>query len=102
MAGTPYNIPPATLLTQWTVPQALYAYIRQTEEQAADARQQFLLTMAAIGSVFSKDGDKIAKRFLETFDGGVMSKEELVETLSDSQKTVLFGKIEDGTKRSSD
>lgn len=97
LAGMPYHIHPQVLLKTWTVPQALYAYINQTEQKAADARQQFILTMAAIGSVFSKDGEKIAKRILKTFDGGSMSSEELMETLSDTQKTVLFGKSTDGT-----
>ena len=92
LAGAPYHIQPATLLREWTIPQALFAYIHQMEEQAADARQQFLLTMAAIGSIFSKDGEKIAKRVLASFDGPPLTVEDIKETLSEAQKAVLFGK----------
>jgi hypothetical protein len=79
-------------MREWTIPQALFAYFHQMEEQAADARQQFLLTMAAIGSVFSKDGEKVAKRVLDSFDGPPLKLEDVKETLSESQKAVLFGR----------
>jgi hypothetical protein len=92
LAGTPYHIQPAVLLREWTLPQALFAYIHQMEENAADARQQFLLTMAAIGSVFSKDGEKIAKRVLKSFDGPPLTVEDVKESLTDAQKAVLFGR----------
>jgi hypothetical protein len=48
--------------------------------------------MAAIGSVFSKDGDKIARRFLDSFEGPPLTIEDIKQELSDAQKAVLFGR----------
>lgn len=70
----------------------LFTFIGKQEVLAADARQQFSLTMAAIGSVFSKDGKKIAKSILDTLElGHPETTEDVLERMSDKQIKILYG-----------
>ncbi len=94
-------------MKQWTLPQVLHAYIGKQEQESADARQQFSLTMAAIGSVFSKDGKKVARNVLSSLEGPKMSDADIIDQLDDIQRKVLYGdeKLEEmgyGTKNNSD
>lgn len=70
----------------------LFTYIGIQEQNAADARQMFTLTMAAIGAVFSKRGSKIAERILASLDGPDATVEDLLDELSETEALVLFGK----------
>ena len=69
----------------------LYAWIRSQEDQAADARQTFQLTMLAIGACFGKDGSKIAKGVMTALEGGALTAEEIADQLSPDAQLVLFG-----------
>jgi hypothetical protein len=80
------------VVTTWTLPQVLFSYIGIQEQNAADARQMFTLTMAAIGAVFSKRGSKIAERILASLDGPDATVEDLLDELSETEALVLFGK----------
>jgi hypothetical protein len=92
LAGPPYYISPFEVLKKWTLPQVLFTFIGKQESLAADARQQFSLTMAAIGSIFSKDGKKLAKKVLDTLElGGPPTMEDTLDSLSDTQIKILYG-----------
>jgi hypothetical protein len=92
LAGPPYHISPFEVLKKWTLPQVLFTFIGKQEHLAADARQQFSLTMAAIGSVFSKDGKRLAKKVFDSLEiGGPPTMEDTLDSLSDSQIKILYG-----------
>lgn len=91
MGGSPYYINPHEILKSWTLPQVIYTFLGKLEYDAANARQQFTLTMAAIGAVFSKDGKKIARKFMSALDGPGLSTDDVFENLGEDQKLILFG-----------
>lgn len=72
----------------------LHSYIGKEEADSHAARQQFLLTMAAIGCSFSKNGSHSAQKILKNLEGPGLAVEDIMEDLSDTQVLVLFGKDE--------
>ena len=102
LAAAPYHIPAREALYEWTLPQVLFAWMSRQEEQAAEARQMFQLTMLAIGATFAKDGSKIANTVIDALDGGRMTEEDLIEELSEQAQLVLFGSKRLGRKRDPD
>lgn len=88
------------IVKQWSLPQVLHSYIGKQEYDSANARQQFMLTMAAIGCSFSKNGNRIAQGILRDLDGPGYDVEDVMDTLSDTQLKVLFGQqaVEDRKK----
>ena len=90
LAGVPFHLRPQETLN-WTLPQILFTWVQKREQTSADARQMFQLTMAAIGSVFAKDGAKMAEEVMATLEGGAMTADEVAEKLDDTAKLVLYG-----------
>lgn len=88
------------------MPQLLFTAIGIQEQQAADARQHFLMTMAAIGACFAKDGQQIANKVLASLDGGPLTVEDVYQTMSDDARKVMFGQrqseVLDGSETDSD
>lgn len=88
------NIEPVKIARGWTIPQALYVYAGIIEKDASDARTQFLLLVSAIGSVFAKGGDAKIKEISEAFTGLPVTPDDIIGSLTEQQRLVLFGKPE--------
>lgn len=69
----------------------LHSYIGKQEYESANARQYLMLTMAAIGCSFSKNGHRTSQKILRDLDGPGMDIEDVMANLSENQKKVLFG-----------
>jgi len=85
------HVDASVILTTWTMPQLLFTAIGIQEQQASNARQHFMLTMAAIGACFAKDGQRIVNQIMTALDGGPDMVEDVFEEISDQAKLVLFG-----------
>lgn len=90
-----------------TLPQVLYMLLGKKEHEAADARQFFTLTMAAIGSCFGKDGERLANKILDSLDGPPVPIDELIRDMPREQALIMFGaarlaELENGQETNSD
>lgn len=77
------------------------------EHEAADARQFFTLTMAAIGSCFGKNGDQLANKVLDSLDGPLIPVEDIIRDMPRDQAIIMFGaarlaELENGQETNSD
>lgn len=79
----------------------MYYVVGMQEKNAADSRQQFILTMAAIGAVFSKNGKQLASNIIRTLSGPVESVDDVLDELEYDQLRIMFGdeKLEEWGKK---
>lgn len=67
-----------------------------------EAKRDFMLTSAAIVSVLAKDGQKVTKRILESLSGPRPTVEDLEESLTETQRMIMFGISDDDDSYSQD
>jgi hypothetical protein len=101
LAGDPFYVSPHQAL-KWTLPQVVFMWIRTLEAQAADARDQLVTTVLAIGIVFGKNGERLMKKALADLSGPRKGVKDVYEELDPTSRLVLFGSQAGGTQRDSD
>lgn len=74
------------------MPQAVYMWIVGRDIVSSEARRTFTLTMAAISSVFGKNGKQLAQSVLRALEGPKLTVEDLMQELDPVSQMVLFGK----------
>jgi hypothetical protein len=85
-----------------TLPQVVFSWAKKREYDAAQTKDHILGTVIAIGGAMSKEGGKRLKSILMALDGPGMTDADLMDSLDDEARLVMFGSRKLGRTRSTD
>jgi len=85
-----------------TLPQVVFTWGKKQEYDAAQTKQAILATTVSIGGALSKEGGRQLRAILDGLSGPAATDVDLMDSLDDRARLVMFGERRIGRPGSPD